>query len=110
MIYNSRDGAYETHIKKDWHKWFAWKPTEINGSTVWLKTVFRRGYRYNPRSHLVDREPGIGVWNWDYAVDLFELMSKSDEAFPLGSYLQGQSSTSTSNRPMYPITPPPPKP
>lgn len=93
MIYNISVGAYETHIKKDWHKWFVWKPTEINGSTVWLKTVFRRGYRYNPRRHLIDREPGVGAWHWEYAVDLFELVAKFDDEMwiPFSHRTQGQN-------------------
>ncbi len=26
-----------------WHKWFAWRPIKINGTTVWLETVYRKG-------------------------------------------------------------------
>lgn len=25
-----------------WEKWFAWYPIRVNGTVVWLKTVYRR--------------------------------------------------------------------
>jgi hypothetical protein len=28
-----------------WKKWFAWRPQRINGSTVWLETIYRRKTR-----------------------------------------------------------------
>jgi hypothetical protein len=26
-----------------WHSWFAWKPIDVNGYTVWLEMVQRKG-------------------------------------------------------------------
>lgn len=35
-------GVYRKREVGDWIKWFAWRPVNIHGQQVWLKTVYRR--------------------------------------------------------------------
>lgn len=43
MKLESPHGWYMRQREKGWHKWFAWRPVEINSSTdMWLQIVERR--------------------------------------------------------------------
>jgi hypothetical protein len=35
--------------KQNWHRWFAWYGVHVNGDTVWLEIVERKG-TYHPDS------------------------------------------------------------
>lgn len=113
MFYNDSTNSYESTRTKDWHQWFAWKPVAINDKVVWFKFLYRRGYRYDLRTHLIGNPPAVGSWQWDYAENLFEVMAKSDEQFPPVYAPVSHTTASRPNRPPPPpapkIPPPPPR-
>lgn len=82
MFYNNKTDRYEVARTKDWHQWFAWKPITIGEQKVWLKRVYRRGYRYDLRTYLIGNPPKLSRWVWEYAPDLFSIISTADEPFP----------------------------
>lgn len=44
--------------RKDWHRWFAWRPVRIDLELVWLELVERKGERF---------EDSCGdYWVYDY--------------------------------------------
>jgi hypothetical protein len=82
MFYNDSTNSYDFIRTKEWHHWFAWKPTKIGDKTVWFKKIFRRGYRYDLRTHLIGGGPALSGWNWEYAENLYEMIAKADDQFP----------------------------
>ena len=45
MSYNGSQNWINIARKIDvspWRKWFAWRPVNVHGNRVWLKTVYRR--------------------------------------------------------------------
>lgn len=44
-----------------WHKWFAWHPVSVNDKWVWLETVERNGWWWEPCEPVCG-----GRWHWDY--------------------------------------------
>ncbi|MDR7037382.1 hypothetical protein J2X36_002129 [Methylobacterium sp. BE186] len=43
----------------NWHRWFAWRPVSLDGETIWLETVERKGEFHCG---------GFGdcIWFWQY--------------------------------------------
>jgi hypothetical protein len=109
MFYNDTTGRYESLRKKDWHRWFAWKPVSINDNVVWFKFLYRRGYRHDLRTHLISREPALSKWHWEYAENLFELMAKSDDEFPVPDETLTTYSVRRPPPPPPKVPPPPPR-
>lgn len=116
MFYNDKTHTYENKQVKDWHKWFAWKPVSVNGEVAWFKFIYRRGVKLD-RTYKLGGNKHHGwltisherKWQWDYATDLFDLLQKSDEPFPLND---DTLTTYSARRPSHPPPPgvPQPKP
>jgi len=56
----------EDHTVKKWHEWFAWRPVKVNGKWIWLKKIYRKGYReiYNNANQIA----------YEYVETLFDLV------------------------------------
>ena len=51
-----------------WHRYFCWRPLIINGTVIWLGTVYRKAVDMG-----YDSYGGKEVWIWEYNIEGPEL-------------------------------------
>lgn len=75
MKWNSGLSRAEKRARlEQWHDWFAWLPTRINGCTYWLETVERKGTQ-----RLIANGEGMPerAWSWQYRTKSVENENKA---------------------------------